>query len=186
VFRAFVSSPHWKSGAFFVTYDEWGGFFDHVSPPVFADDRASSHDADNFGQAGFRVPTLLASPYAMPGGVDHRAYEHTAILRFLEWRFLGAPAQGPGGGQWSLTKRDRSSENMGITLRASQPDPEIAFDLGMRIPAPSPSCSARYPGHPGNPSPDPFDSPELIDLMTKAFPGTSHRPWLADVSPTLG
>ena len=73
VFGAFTRSPHWQRGAFILTYDEWGGFFDHVHPPLLADARASKNDANNFAQAGFRVPTLLASPYAQPGAVDHRA-----------------------------------------------------------------------------------------------------------------
>ena len=77
-------------------YDEWGGFFDHVRPPILADDRASRIDTNNFGQAGFRVPSIVASPYARPGAVDHTVYDHTSILRFLHWRFLGAPAEGPG------------------------------------------------------------------------------------------
>ena len=79
-----------------LTYDEWGGFFDHVAPPILPDLRASANDEENFGQAGFRVPTVLASPYARPGFVDHTQYDHTSILRFLEWRFLGAPPRGPG------------------------------------------------------------------------------------------
>ena len=86
-----------SNGMFVLTYDEWGGFFDHVPPPILPDDRASTVDAENFGQAGFRVPTVLASPYVQPGFVDHRLYDHTSILRFLEWRFLGAPPEGPGG-----------------------------------------------------------------------------------------
>ena len=101
IFNALVRSPQWNRTAFVVTYDEWGGFFDHVSPPTLPDDRASPIDAKNFGQAGFRVPTILASPYARPGFVDHRVYDHTSILRFIEWRFLGAPAEGtavPAGG----------------------------------------------------------------------------------------
>jgi phospholipase C len=191
VFRAFANSAHWQRGAFIVTYDEWGGFFDHVAPPAFADDRSSPNDADNFGQAGFRVPTLLASPYALRGSVDHRAYEHTAILRFLQWRFLGAPARGPGAAgttapaSWALTKRDRNSENMGITLRAAQPDPELGFDLAMAIPPPSLSCSTQVPGHAVKASPDPFDAPDLTDLMTKAFPPATHRPWLDDLTGPL-
>ena len=95
VFWAFARSPHWQRGAFLVTYDEWGGFFDHVPPPILPDDRASSDDNENFGQAGFRVPTILASPYAQRGFVDHALYDHTSILRFIEWRFLGAPPTGP-------------------------------------------------------------------------------------------
>ncbi len=128
-FRAFVDSPHWESGLFVLTYDEWGGFFDHVAPPVLPDLLASADDEENFGQAGFRVPTILASPYAMPGYVDHRSYDHTSIMRFIEWRFLGAPAEGPGGGSdWWLTPRDRNANNIGASLGAADPDPEL-FDL---------------------------------------------------------
>ena len=140
VFRAFVDSPHWERGLFVLTYDEWGGFFDHVAPPVLPDLLASTVDDDNFGQAGFRVPTILASPYARPGYVDHRLYDHTSIMRFLEWRFLGAPAEGPSGDGWWLTPRDRAANNIGASLGASQPDPEV-FDLGdLPLRAPTPRC----------------------------------------------
>jgi phospholipase C len=141
VFQAFVESPHWGNGLFVVTYDEWGGFFDHVAPPQLPDVLASEDDATNFGQAGFRVPTLMASPYAKPGYVDHRTYDHTSIMRFLEWRFLGAPPEGPGGDpSWSLTVRDRNANNIGASLGAADPDPGV-FDLGdLPLPAPTGSC----------------------------------------------
>jgi phospholipase C len=131
VFQAFVQSPHWRSGMFIVTYDEWGGFFDHVPPPVLPDDRASQNDQENFGQAGFRVPTILASPYARPGFVDHRLYDHTSILRFIEWRFLGAPAAGPGADSdtWYLTKRDRYANNIGASLTPDRFDPDVHLEL---------------------------------------------------------
>jgi phospholipase C len=125
VVRAFVTSPHWERGAFFITYDEWGGFFDHVQPPLLPDSRASTNDLENFSQAGFRVPTLMLSPYAPTGFVDYRTYDHTSILRFLEWRFLGAPAEGPDGHGWWLTKRDRYANNIGRALRAESPDVEV-------------------------------------------------------------
>ena len=113
VFESFVKSPHWHNGVFILTYDEWGGFFDHVAPPHFADDRGSTNDAFDFSQAGFRVPTIIASPRGLPSAVDHRQYDHTSILRFLEWRFLGAPPRGAGGSTaWSLTTRDRNARNM--------------------------------------------------------------------------
>jgi phospholipase C len=143
VFRAFVASPHWEHGLFVLTYDEWGGFFDHVPPPVLPDDLASSVDADNFGQAGFRVPTFLASPYARPGFVDHRVYDHTSILRFIEWRFLGAPPEGPGGSGWWLTTRDRYANNIGASLQPTI-DPELGTDLAFwsepRVPVASAPC----------------------------------------------
>lgn len=153
VFSAFVQSPHWERGAFILTYDEWGGFFDHVAPPEFPDDRVSDVDQENFAQAGFRVPSLIASPYARPGYVDHTTMEHTSALRFLEWRFLGAPATGPGrdGDGWFLTARDRNAYNLGAALGLEDPDPEV--DLDLDIAEPSPGCAEDDEGAEGEAEP---------------------------------
>jgi phospholipase C len=142
VVKAFVDSPQWQRGVLFLTYDEWGGFFDHVAPPIVRDDRASDLDAENFGQPGFRVPTRMLSPYARPGFVDHRLYDHSSILRFIEWRFLGAPAHGAGrkSRNWWLTSRDRYANNIGLTLKTRQPDPEV--DLPDATIDTSPACDA--------------------------------------------
>ncbi len=142
-FRTFAESPQWERGLFIVVYDEWGGFFDHVAPPIFTDDLASAIDTENFGQAGFRVPAIIASPRALPGFVDHEQYDHTSVLRFLEWRFLGAPAHGPNGdtsNPWWLTSRDRNAKNMGRTLSAHAFNPDPGFDLNMKLEAPSGLC----------------------------------------------
>jgi phospholipase C len=145
VFAAFINSPNYARGLAILTYDEWGGFFDHVAPPVFLDDRASVVDADNFGQAGFRVPTVLVSPYAQRGFVDHRTYDHTSILRFLHWRFGGAPPEGPGGpAGWSLTTRDRNALNIGASLVMTA-DPSADIDLAVAIDPPSPDCAPGAP-----------------------------------------
>jgi phospholipase C len=189
IFGAFASSPQWQHGAFVLTYDEGGGFFDHVRPPMLPDDRTSKIDGNNFGQAGFRVPALLASPYAQRGAVDDRLYDHTSVARFLEWRFLGAAAEGPGRrGRWALTRRDRNAHNPGKTLRADHPDPELRFNLALPIRQPAPSCTpqhvaARPP--PRDTDRDPFDRPDLLDLAGR-FPPAIHRPWLADVTVRLG
>jgi phospholipase C len=90
VVEAFVTSPCYQRGAMVLTYDEWGGFFDHVDPPQLSDDRATPADPggeDDFGQVGFRVPSTVISPWTRtrPGRtsrVDHRTYEHSSILRF--------------------------------------------------------------------------------------------------------
>jgi phospholipase C len=139
VFAAFARSPHWSDGVFFLTYDEWGGFFDHVAPPQFPDDRASAVDEDNFGQAGFRVPTVVCSPFARPGSLDHTMYDHTSIDRFVEWRFLGAPAEGSAGSGWWLTARDRNAYNIGASL-VTNPITELDIDLDVAIGDPSPGC----------------------------------------------
>ena len=140
VVKALVESPLWPRTALFINYDEWGGFFDHVDPVHVPDDRASGNDEDDFSQAGFRVPTLLASPYARKGFVDHARYDHTSILRFLEWRFLGAPPRGPRGKGWYLTKRDRFANNIGQTLLAGKPAPEFDTSDPFQAPIESRPC----------------------------------------------
>jgi phospholipase C len=140
IIKAVAESPQWERTALFITYDEWGGFFDHVKPPHFPDDRASANDAEDFSQAGFRVPTLLASPFARKGFVDHQAYDHTSILRFLEWRFLGAPPRGPGGKGWYLTKRDRFANNIGESLLPSKPVLEFDTSDPFQVPVTSAPC----------------------------------------------
>jgi phospholipase C len=144
VFAAFARSKQWKRGVFVLVYDEWGGFYDHVKPPVLPDDRANPVDLENFGQAGFRVPALVASPYARRGYVDHTLYDHTSVLRFLEWRFLGAPARGPGkaGKTWFLTARDRHANNLGASLATERVDGRLGINLDVVLADPSPPCDA--------------------------------------------
>jgi len=76
VINALIASPAWKSSVLFFTYDEGGGFFDHVPPP----------QVDAYG-LGCRVPTLVISPWARRGYVSGHLYEHSSILKFIERRF---------------------------------------------------------------------------------------------------
>jgi phospholipase C len=184
-FGAFAQSPQWKRGLFVLVYDEWGGFFDHAQPPVVPDARQSPIQAENFGQLGFRVPTVLASPYARRGYVDHRIYDHASILRFLEWRFLGAPADGPGTksshGEWWLTTRDHFAHNIGWSLRPKRREPELDFDLGMELPQPSPACIEDGPFRrfPIAEEADPFELSEQFEEQTRTrFPIPVLTPWL--------
>jgi phospholipase C len=142
VVKAFIDSPQWHRGVMLLTYDEWGGFFDHVRPPTVRDALASDVDDDNFGQLGFRVPTRMLSPYARPGFVDNALYDHSSILRFIEWRFLGAPKRGPGrrGQSWWLTERDHYANNIGYSLRGKKPEPEV--DLPVATTDTSGACAS--------------------------------------------
>ena len=70
---ALQESSAWQSAAYILTYDEHGGYFDHVAPPVF----------DAYG-AGIRVPTWVISPYAKKSHVETTVYEHTSTLKFIE------------------------------------------------------------------------------------------------------
>jgi phospholipase C len=72
-----MRGPDWDSSAIFITWDDWGGFYDHVVPPL----------ADENGY-GLRVPGLLVSPYARRGFVDHQTLTFDAYLKLIEDRFL--------------------------------------------------------------------------------------------------
>lgn len=76
-------SPLWKNTLIIVTYDENGGFWDHVAPPK----------GDRWGPSN-RIPTLIVSPYAKKGYVDHTAYDTTSILKFITRRFDLEPLPG--------------------------------------------------------------------------------------------
>jgi len=80
IYEALASSPHWDSCLFVITYDEHGGFFDHVPPPTVPDDRAE----EGFGQLGFRVPALVAGPWVRSGHTSDTVYDHTSVLALTE------------------------------------------------------------------------------------------------------
>ena len=87
VYTALATSPLWPNIMLVVTYDEHGGFFDHVSPPKAADDTMARFGVEGFDQLGFRVPTLAIGPYAKQGHVSSVQYDHTSALKQLSNHF---------------------------------------------------------------------------------------------------
>ena len=85
------ASAQWKNTVVIVSYDENGGFYDHVAPPK----------KDRWGP-GSRIPTLIISPFAKRGYIDHAEYETTSILKFIETRF----------GLEALGERDAKANNL--------------------------------------------------------------------------
>jgi phospholipase C len=73
VVNAIGKSQYWNSTAIIVTWDDWGGWFDHVSPPQL-----------DYQGLGFRVPMIVISPYSKPSYVSHTQYEFASILKFVE------------------------------------------------------------------------------------------------------
>jgi hypothetical protein len=71
-----MQSQYWKDSAIFIVWDDWGGFYDHVPPPMI----------DQYG-LGFRVPALLISPYARQNYVSHHTYEFSSFLTLIEDQF---------------------------------------------------------------------------------------------------
>ena len=81
---AVMSGPDWPSSAIFLTWDDWGGFYDHVAPPRV--------DQNGYG---LRVPGLVISPYARRGYVDHQTLSFDAYAKFIEDDFLGGQRLDP-------------------------------------------------------------------------------------------
>jgi phospholipase C len=108
VINTLFQSPNWPSSALFLTYDEHGGFFDHVPPPpaIPPDDipplLLPGDTPGAFDIYGVRVPAVVVSPFARPHFVSHRVNDHTSILRFIETRF-GLP---------SMSRRDAAANPM--------------------------------------------------------------------------
>ena len=89
--NAIEQGPDWNSTAIFVSWDDWGGYYDHVIPPF----------VDEYGY-GIRVPSFIVSPYAKQNFVDHTVYSFDSWLRMIEERF----------GVESMTQRDKFADDM--------------------------------------------------------------------------
>jgi phospholipase C len=109
VVQALGASPLWPSTLFVVVYDEHGGYYDHVPPPPalppdgiapLVNPGESSYD--EFGRYGFRVPSVVVSPYARRNHVSHVLHDHTSVLAMIE-RKWNLPA---------LTYRDANANDL--------------------------------------------------------------------------
>jgi hypothetical protein len=124
--------------------------------------------------------SMLEPSFTGPLRADgHTLYDHTSILRFIEWRFLGAPASGPGrdgGTRWWLTKRDRHAHPLGQKLLAKPvnlevPDPLI--DPGPTVGL-TPACTADS----ASSKRDPFAiDPRFEEELARDHPVAIYRPW---------
>lgn len=76
VVNALGTSKYWNNTVVFVTWDDWGGWCDHVKPQIY-----------NSYELGFRVPLIVSSPYAKAGYVSHTPHEFASILKFVEAKF---------------------------------------------------------------------------------------------------
>jgi phospholipase C len=117
--NALMQSDAWESSAFLWTYDDWGGWYDHVSPPI----------VDEWGY-GFRAPALLVSPYAKRGHVDSTVLDFTSGLKFIEENWDLEP----------LAARDAKANNFLSAFDFAQPPrepriiPSTRNEPEMRIP----------------------------------------------------
>jgi phospholipase C len=115
VYTAVTTSPAWKRTLLVINYDEWGGFYEHVPPSTAPIPPATQAAGEAVGITvdglrGFRVPCLVISPYAARQSVAHDVFDHTSILRFIEWRWGLEP----------LTECDATAINLAEALDFSR------------------------------------------------------------------
>ena len=117
IFHTVANGPKWASTVLIVTFDEWGGFFDHVAPPLAVPaNNVDTHFINGKVLLGFRVPTIIASPFTRgTNRLDSSIYDHTSILKLIEWRWNLPP----------LTPRDAAMNNPAANFNFSSSDPTV-------------------------------------------------------------
>jgi len=128
--NALMQSSYWKSSVVFLTWDDYGGFYDHVFPP----------DVDAFGY-GPRVPMIVISPFAKPGYIAHGTYDFTSVLKFIEERW----------GLARLTARDGRAPDMREVFNFSQrPNPPLIISVpaNLSFPPPPHGCTDWFNTYP--------------------------------------
>ncbi len=147
-YHALASAGYLDNTVFMVTFDEWGGFYDHVSPPRVVDDtdpNTVDHTGDettptdgrlipDYRQLGFRVPAIVVSNLAPARVVHHGPFEHTSTLKLIESTF----------GLRSMTARDAHAESLGDVLdrRPRRPVPAGAIPTSAEVPGPANDAAA--------------------------------------------
>jgi len=126
IYNRVVSSPAWTNTVLIITFDEWGGFFDHIPPPklepaevpfldqfAYATAQFPVPPGDpTYGLRGFRVPCIVVSPWSRGAHVESGTYDHTSILRLIEERW----------GLQPLTQRDQNANSLARVLDFQHPD----------------------------------------------------------------
>ena len=146
VINAVINGPAWDRTALLLTYDEHGGYYDHVPPPPAIPPDSigptlvpGENGFDGFARYGFRVPFALVSPWARRHFISHEVYDHTSILKLVETKW-NLPA---------LTYRDANAAPMLDMLDLRRPSfaepPRLAQPLAVADPS-ALSCSVTGPG----------------------------------------
>jgi phospholipase C len=141
-----INGPDWDRTLLILTYDEHGGYYDHVPPPAAIPPdgigptlEPGENGFDGFARYGFRVPFTVVSPWARKNYVSHRVFDHTSILKLVETKW-NLPA---------LTLRDANATAMLDMLDLHHPwfatPPKLAQPIAVADPS-SLTCSTTGPG----------------------------------------
>jgi phospholipase C len=156
VINAIMRSPCWQSTAIFVSWDDWGGFYDHVQPPV----------VDELG-LGLRVPGLVISPYAREGLIDHQLLSHDNYLKFIEDDFLAGARLNPA--------TDGRPDKRKVVRESLPQLGDLANDFNFNqapraplllSPRPAPGPASKPPG-------GEFNAPKVLTLVGRSKAGVA-------------
>jgi phospholipase C len=146
VINAVMRSPDWSSSAIFLSWDDWGGYYDHVKPPT----------VDRMGY-GIRVPGIMISPYARRGFIDSQRLSSDAYLKFIEDDFLGGARLDPATDGRPDRRPDvrENAPGLGNLFKefdfSRTPLPPLILDpcpaKTTLIPKPQPGCNGKVPLH---------------------------------------
>ena len=174
VAHAFMESPQYKRGVLFINYDEWGGFFDHVSPPRVPDQRQNNKDLfEDWSLMGFRIPAFAISPYTRRGTVKHPTLGFESILKMISYRY----------GLGHLNRRHRYAYNIARTFNwnakdmepAKLPDPQGSVSQTCGTGGQGDSPPQQLPGFPGGPVTQSIPRPKPHDLVLLETTGLLER-----------
>jgi phospholipase C len=159
IFRAVTSSQLWPRTVLIYSFDEWGGFFEHVPPPrVIAPNNLDTDLVQGKALLGLRIPPVVVSPFTRNLNPDkpkvlHNVFDHTSALKLLEWRWNLQP----------LTARDASSAitNLNVALNFHNPQTSVPAmpDLLPYVPLACPQGTAQTFG-------DTFGSEESVEMAS--------------------
>lgn len=163
----------WNNSLLLLTWDEHGGFFDHVTPPAamppgdtpkYADDPKNGFD---FTRLGLRVPAVVISPYVQAGTIDHTTYDHTSLLKTMENLYGLTP----------LTKRDANAASFEGLLTLSK----ARGDMPKQLPDPAPSTFDKCPGDFGMSPAELATDPEYTAPVSSAMRGILQTTMMRDL-----
>jgi len=168
VYNAVTASPSfWSNALMLVSYDEHGGFFDHVSPPLIPTAPPQAGLYPQFDSLGVRVPAYVISPFVAPGATSHLLFDHTSILKLLGQKFDSA-------GSYSTVVDARPVKSVAEALAFDNPisnapaAPALNAYLAPQPPAPSVTAPA-----PKTPLQQAFR--DSVDEMRRQGAGPDHK-----------
>jgi hypothetical protein len=171
VYETIRNSPHWNESLLVITYDEHGGFFDHVVPPTTVSpgdkitDEENNHHNFDFTQLGVRVPTIVISPLIPRGTIDHAIYDHASLLATLEKLYGLKP----------MTRRDRQANTFNHLFALESP----RADAPSMLPEPADShCESDQPA--GQLAPGTFPSDQDNVAIDPSLRGFLHFSFMKD------